>query len=564
MTYEQFIRRFDKRKDSARGCMVKCPAHEDKQASLAVSRYKDGGVMLKCFAGCKSEDIVAKMGLTMRDLFAKELPPRMQIVEKAETIFGNVRSKPIDRAEPDPKAEVVAQYSYTDAFGRELYQALRLKPKSFRQRHMEDGKWVWKMDGVERVLYRLPEVLKSREVWVVEGEKDADNLVAIGFCATTNVGGAGKWLDGYTDALAGKDVVICGDNDEPGQKHARLVFDSVSAKARTVRMVKVPGVKDVSDLIESSGGGAAVALKSLAEMAVPHVGGVRMPVYSMADMQANYKKQVRMPEGLRVDLGLWLPSFRGVVRPLLPGEVVMFVGDTGIGKTMILQNLIMAFPDMPRIMFELELPQEMMFERFWCIKNKCLGTEVEEEYRNNDGFSDLIMMQEFKNLFVCPESHMSIDQFETVVVKAELKMGVKPTLVCLDYAQLMRGKGNSRYERMSEVAEGIKVVAKATQTVIVVASQVDRASGREGNIGLHSAKDSGSLENSAGVVIACSRDEEDKMLLRLKVVKSTKGGAGLEVDCTIDGARSLITERSKLFGVKNPNPSPDNRAGYDT
>ena len=51
------------------------------------------------------------------------------------------------------------------------------------------------MQGVERVLYRLPEVLAAGEVWVVEGEKDADSLAALGIVATCNAGGAGKWSE---------------------------------------------------------------------------------------------------------------------------------------------------------------------------------------------------------------------------------------------------------------------------------------------------------------------------------------------------------------------------------
>jgi replicative DNA helicase len=152
-------------------------------------------------------------------------------------------------------------------------------------------------------------------------------------------------------------------------------------------------------------------------------------------------------------------------------------------------------------------------------------------------------MSQFPNLFICPESRLTLDQFEAILLKSELKMGGKPVLVLVDYAQLLQGTGSSRYERASSVAEGIKVVAKATQTIIFVASQVDRASAKDGEIGLHSAKDSGSLENSAGVVISAKRDKDDFGLLYLNVLKATKGGAGLKILCNIDGARSRITER---------------------
>ena len=41
---------------------------------------------------------------------------------------------------------------------------------------------------------------------MVEGEKDADALTALGLTATCNPMGAGKWRDSYTATLAGADL----------------------------------------------------------------------------------------------------------------------------------------------------------------------------------------------------------------------------------------------------------------------------------------------------------------------------------------------------------------------
>ncbi|BCV20950.1 hypothetical protein hamaS1_10190 [Moorella sp. Hama-1] len=42
----------------------------------------------------------------------------------------------------------------------------------------------------------------------MEGERDADNLAALGLTATTNPGGAGKWRPEYGGPLRGAQVVI--------------------------------------------------------------------------------------------------------------------------------------------------------------------------------------------------------------------------------------------------------------------------------------------------------------------------------------------------------------------
>ena len=171
--------------------------------------------------------------------------------------------------------------------------------------------------------------------------------------------------------------------------------------------------------------------------------------------------------------------------------------------------------------------------------------QIEDEYRTHGMQGENMMKECFPNLFICPEPRLSLDRLEEILIKSELKLDCKPLLVLVDYAQLMVGKGNSKYERTSNVAEGLKQIAKATKTVIFITSQIDRTSAREANNSLHSAKDSGSLENSAGLVLAADRDPEHESLLYIRVLKATKGGTGLVIECDIDGARSRITERVK-------------------
>lgn len=55
---------------------------------------------------------------------------------------------------------------------------------------------MYKVQGTRQVPYRLPELVAaplSSAIYIVEGEKDADRLAALGLVATCNAGGAGKW-----------------------------------------------------------------------------------------------------------------------------------------------------------------------------------------------------------------------------------------------------------------------------------------------------------------------------------------------------------------------------------
>jgi len=158
---------------------------------------------------------------------------------------------------------IVATYDYTDEQGNLLFQVVRYKPKSFRQRRPDGaGGWLWNLDGARRVLYRLPEVLKAQAVFVTEGEKDADNLARLGLAATTNPGGAGKWRAEYSEHFRGRRAAMIPDADETGQRHALEVAESLLGVAESVRVVEVPAGKDVSEWLER--GGTEQALLDLA------------------------------------------------------------------------------------------------------------------------------------------------------------------------------------------------------------------------------------------------------------------------------------------------------------
>lgn len=145
-----------------------------------------------------------------------------------------------------------ATYDYVDENGELLFQAVRYIPKDFRQRRPDgNGGWIWKLDATRRVVYRLPEVIEAlvnkQTIHIVEGEKDANNLWDIGLAATCNPMGAGKWRDDYDELFRGADVVVIPDNDEAGEDHAKDVVRHLRHFAGRLRVVCIPGFKDISD-----------------------------------------------------------------------------------------------------------------------------------------------------------------------------------------------------------------------------------------------------------------------------------------------------------------------------
>lgn len=74
---DKVLNRLDKVKsagaDKWKAC---CPAHDDKNPSLAISETSEGVVLLKCWAGCTTKEIVSAIGLELRDLFPGDKQPR--------------------------------------------------------------------------------------------------------------------------------------------------------------------------------------------------------------------------------------------------------------------------------------------------------------------------------------------------------------------------------------------------------------------------------------------------------------------------------------------------------
>jgi hypothetical protein len=201
---------------------TKCPAHDDHRASLSIGRG-DKKLVLDCKAGCAYDAILSAAGLASADLYFDACAVTSRIV---------------------------AVYPYHDEGGLHLFDVCRFEPKDFRQRRA-DG--VWSMKNVRRVLYRLPELQGKSVVYIVEGEKDVDRLLAANLTATTAPGGAGKWRPEYAQQLVGaaiEHVVILPDHDAPGAAHAADVAASCYAAGIKVKVVTLPGLPAKGDVCD--------------------------------------------------------------------------------------------------------------------------------------------------------------------------------------------------------------------------------------------------------------------------------------------------------------------------
>lgn len=142
-----------------------------------------------------------------------------------------------------------AIYIYRDSLGEVLYEIVREHPKKFFVRRPDgNGGYLKGLGDVKPVPYHLPEVLASADVvYITEGEKDAECLTGFGLISTTNAFGADKWTLEMSTYLVQRDVVVVLDNDGKGWVRGAKINESLNGLAKSVKIVSLPGAKDISD-----------------------------------------------------------------------------------------------------------------------------------------------------------------------------------------------------------------------------------------------------------------------------------------------------------------------------
>lgn len=295
--------------------MAKCPAHDDKKASLSVSRGEDGKILLNCHAGCTVENICEALGISVKDLFQE--PP--QATEAAQ---------------------VVATYDYTDISGNLLAQKLRKSDKSFMWRRKDSsGSWVYNRKGLSLLPYNAANIAHSKGVYLVEGEKDVNTLKRLKKAAISLPDGAGsKWKDSYSEVLKGRHVAIIADNDEPGRKFAEMAAGKLLGEAASVRVLdltkiwaQLPEHGDTTDIIMHLGD--TEGMKAIAKLAKeteewkrhePQKNSPLISCFKTLDTFTEEEASWLVPG--------WIPE----------GQITLMAADGGIGKTTLWCNLIAA------------------------------------------------------------------------------------------------------------------------------------------------------------------------------------------------------------------------------
>lgn len=250
-----------------------CPcsqhAHGDRNPSLSIGVTDDGRILLNCHVGCTAADIVAALGLQMKDLYRptngnghkpytgnghkprKTYPTIDAAVSAAR--WGVAKSKRID----EPHVKLNGQWPYLDTFDAELMRVVRFDlpggEKQYRPLHPVPGGYQIGDPSGLLPLYNLAAIAGADRVYLFEGEKCVDAAKGIGLAAsTTTAHGANSFGKSDITPLADKEVVIVGDAGAAGENYVKEAVAGLLEQnpAARVKVVTLPDLADGEDVVE--------------------------------------------------------------------------------------------------------------------------------------------------------------------------------------------------------------------------------------------------------------------------------------------------------------------------
>lgn len=336
------------------GFVALCPAHEDREPSLAVAEGADGRVLLTCRAGCPTPAVLERAGLRWADLMPEGESDRTPPPAAMRPAPGWTSWRACAEAAYGTLGPWTHAHEYRDAHGEPWAVVLRWKredgTKAIRPVGLHaDGAWRPTLPAPrKRPRSRTPYLRGTPgvgPVFVVEGEAKADLLESMGLVGVSAMGGA--TAAGLTDwaPLAGRTALVLPDADAAGFRYCGEVLEALRALTPPAQAeaISLPGLaadsgEDLVEWVRDRHAGdlqaAAAELLRLAAAALepkPPEGCI-----SLAELLAD--AAILEPPGTVPSGCAWFDSAQpwGAVAE---GRIVVFGGDMGAGKSRLLLAL---------------------------------------------------------------------------------------------------------------------------------------------------------------------------------------------------------------------------------
>jgi hypothetical protein len=244
---ERVLSQLTNLKPVGRGWLATCPVHDDQEPSLSVSEADDGKVLIKCFAGCPTEAVLDRLGLSFADLFPddgrrslskSEAAPRGHLEDPIEWWAGRC-AVPL---------EFVLGLPIVAEDGKVAFVFDGCAPRKLRS---PGSKGRWDPAGVAvPPLWPVPTEAVGETAVLTAGESDATvGRYLLGSCVIAVTRGESAGVRDAAIALRGcgaKRIVIIFDCDEEGRRSAQKAKKEALAAGLSVAVLDLEVVGLVS------------------------------------------------------------------------------------------------------------------------------------------------------------------------------------------------------------------------------------------------------------------------------------------------------------------------------
>lgn len=423
-----------------------CPAHGGKSKSSLHTQLKGGKVVMYCHSGgCCYQDVLNALEVHLGDALDTEFANEVRYVyhdQNGKTVSAQTR-----------------KYGYEGE-------------KIFFRETVIDGKFEPVGPPPEdRVPYRLPELIaaakEGERIWIVEGEKDVEQLYMYGVKGTAFMGAAEGWVPSYAKWFRGTSVVICGDRDEPGQKFVKAVKDGLAGEAQEILLADLPYKitkshgKDVSDyLFENS----VEDLMSLVNAPWRAPGVITL---AEAANEASELQKIPMEHFSMVGMG---PGYD--IPGIGPGKFMGILARLGSGKTAWIVDLcVRAIQSGKRVMF-------ISYDEPAPSIASYLATSFTGDFTYCS--YDMELDHERKAPNTCKEimnSNGIIDgKVKGIDIVADIAFQHKPDIVFVDHLAKIASDNmtDKEYVKLGKIAKVLREIANNGKCSVVAAIQSNR------------------------------------------------------------------------------------------
>ena len=532
-----------------------CPIHNgDNPTAFSVSNC---GQFWTCHTGCGTGDIFS---FVEKHEGIDTAAAKLRIMEMFALSDDRPQKPKPKPAEKKPKSNNVinrVSHIYRDTDGNEVFRVNRVDYDDGRKDCFQECDGKRTLPKEKRCLYNLDKIEQNKNVpvFLCEGEKTADALSQVGAIATTNPLGSKNWNDSYAEPLRDRQVVLMPDADEHGEEWRNAVLKSLCGVCESVQVVQMPNefIKehqaftghDFADYLhihrEDKAGEDLFEWTENAEV-MPK--GVSAKI--LGRPSDGFKLlQKRAALGIRTDvfnLNRWLPSLDIDINK---GDLLVLMANTSTGKTRLLHNMPYFIRNVNYGMFDLELSLDTLFERYGAFENKISVRDFKQR---------LIDKRELKaprvdNVYLQKIEKLTVSKIRERVEQLEMLTGREIHCVSVDYIGLMSGTG-SKYESTSDNVEEFKAYVSEAGKVGILTTQVSRPQDKEDGMyrcpSPFSAKNSGSIENSAQCLLGFWKDEHEKRRLWARCLKYTHGEYNAS-DIALNANDLVITEVARGY-----------------